>query len=80
MKNVNITLSTTNGGGEFYPSNFIYSVEDNVSIEQIENLINNAKEELDDYYDEDIMEYLVEKLGGSYEVPPIFSPDIDMVI
>lgn len=80
MKTVNITLISTNGGGEFYPSNYIYTVDEKISIKDIELAIQKAKKEIDDYYDDDIMHYLVEKFGGSFTAPPGFCPDVEMLI
>lgn len=80
MKNVNISLITTNGGDEMYTSNFIYTVDDSILSEKIKSTIEDAKKEIYEYDNIDIMDYLVEKLGGRYKCHPMYSADINIKI
>lgn len=82
MKDVTITLTTVYDEESYESWEFIYSNEHaDVSISQIKESINYAKIELDEGYSaDDIMDYVVNELGGFYSNVRKLDVDIEMLI
>lgn len=75
---MNIRLSTTNGE-ELYPEDFLLTTTDPVEPELVELVIEQFKEQNDDYYVNDVIEHILDHTGGKIESVE-FVPDVDMIV
>jgi hypothetical protein len=78
MKNINVRLLTTNGS-EVYHNDFILTVSDDITADEVENFIEDYKDNNTDYQVRDVMQKLAEKFNGGYR-EIYFAPDFEMFV